>query len=154
MTGENFAGNIISNLASLPDFLRKPILTKRMKEFFTLPASEKQEIIENALNAGPTVDFGRFEKLFKTWLEILATLEPEQRAEMIGAYVSKVAKEPEKLIKFNTDAIFGIFLTLQSEQHELIAASVRDAVSRLNEDELKIVKMIVPDVAQQHIGIL
>jgi len=26
----NYAGNIIINLASLPDFLRKPILKKRM----------------------------------------------------------------------------------------------------------------------------
>ena len=153
MTGENFAGNIISNLASLPDFLRKPILAKRMKEFFALPESEKQEIIENALNAGPTVDFGRFEKLFKTWLEILATLQSEQRAELISAYVTKVVKDPEKLIKFNTDAIFGIFLTLQPEQHKLIAASLRDAVSRLDERESKIIKLIVPDVAQQYLRI-
>jgi len=34
MSEENFAGNIIINLASLPDFLRKPILKKRMMEFF------------------------------------------------------------------------------------------------------------------------
>ena len=35
MSEDNFAGNIIVNLASLPDFLRTPILKKRMIEFFS-----------------------------------------------------------------------------------------------------------------------
>ena len=41
MVGENFAGNIIINLANLPDFLRNPILKKRMIEFFSLPDADK-----------------------------------------------------------------------------------------------------------------
>ena len=49
----NYAGNIIINLASLPDFLRKPILKKRMTEFFSMSEPEKSEIINNALDAGP-----------------------------------------------------------------------------------------------------
>ncbi|NQZ55235.1 MAG: hypothetical protein HRS51_01885, partial [Candidatus Nitrosopelagicus sp.] len=48
----NYAGNIIINLASLPDFLRKPILKKRMMEFFPMSEPEKSEIINNALEAG------------------------------------------------------------------------------------------------------
>ena len=153
MTGENFAGNIIANLAGLPDFLRHPMLAKRMNEFFTLSALEKQEIIENALDAGPTVDFGRFEKLFKTWLEILATLQQEHRTELVGAYIKKVVQDPEKLIRFNTDAIFGIFLTLRPDQRESIAISVRDVISRLDERELKVIRLVVPDTARQHLGI-
>ena len=47
----NYAGNIIINLASLPDFLRKPILKKRMMEFFSMSEPEKSEIINNALEA-------------------------------------------------------------------------------------------------------
>ena len=39
----NYAGNIIINLASLPDFLRKPILKKRMIEFFSMSDSENQK---------------------------------------------------------------------------------------------------------------
>jgi len=42
MVEENFAGNIIINLASLPDFLRNPILKKRMIEFFSLSEPEKK----------------------------------------------------------------------------------------------------------------
>ncbi len=47
----NYAGNIIIVLANLPDFLRKPILKKRMMEFFTMSEPEKLEIINNALDA-------------------------------------------------------------------------------------------------------
>ena len=50
------------NLASLPDFLRTPILKKRMTEFFSKNDEEKAEIIVNALNAGPTIPFPNFSK--------------------------------------------------------------------------------------------
>ena len=62
MNSENFAGNIIVNLASLPDFLRKPILKKRMDEFFTLSEPDRLEVINNALEAGPTIPFPNFSR--------------------------------------------------------------------------------------------
>lgn len=52
MSEPNYAGNIIIVLASLPDFLRKPILKKRLDEFFTLSAPDRLEIINNALEIG------------------------------------------------------------------------------------------------------
>ena len=64
MVGENFAGNIIVNLASLPDFLRNPILKKRMMEFFSLAEPDRKEVINNALEAGPTIPFPNFSRLF------------------------------------------------------------------------------------------
>ena len=68
----NYAGNIIINLASLPDFLRKPILKKRMMEFFPMSEPEKSEIINNELEAGPTIPFPNFSKLFKRGLKCFA----------------------------------------------------------------------------------
>jgi len=91
MIEENFAGNIIINLASLPDFLRNPILKKRMVEFFSLSEPEKKEIINNALEAGPTIPFPNFSKLFKSWLKILATLSEEQRDGLFSAYIIEVS---------------------------------------------------------------
>ena len=86
MSEPNFAGNIIVNLASLPDFLRTPILKKRMTEFFSKNDDEKAEIIINALNAGPTIPFPNFSKLFKTWLEVLSTINSENREDMLRQY--------------------------------------------------------------------
>lgn len=153
MADGNFAGNIIVSLASLPDFLRKPILTKRMKEFFSLSDLEKKEIIENALSAGPTVDYARFEKLFKTWLEVLAAIPDERRIDIIKWYVVEIAQDPEKLIAFNMDAILGIFLTLSQGEQEVIAASVRNVISDLDGNSARVIKLVVPDGAQQRLGI-
>ena len=91
MTEDNFAGNIIVNLASLPDFLRTPILKKRMMEFFSMSNSEKEEIIINALEAGPTIPFPNFAKLFKTWLEVLCTVTEENRCDMFANYFKPVS---------------------------------------------------------------
>jgi hypothetical protein len=109
MSEPNFAGNIIVNLASLPDFLRTPILKKRMTEFFSKSEDDKAEIIVNALNAGPTIPFPNFSKLFKTWLEVLAEINVENREDMFSNYFRHILKSPEKIILFNLDAIFEIF---------------------------------------------
>ena len=109
MSEPNFAGNIIVNLASLPDFLRTPILKKRMTEFFSKNEDDKAEIIINALNAGPTIPFPNFSKLFKTWLEVLAEINVENREDMFSNYFRHILKSPEKIILFNLDAIFEIF---------------------------------------------
>ena len=106
MSEPNFAGNIIVNLASLPDFLRTPILKKRMTEFFSKSEDDKAEIIVNALNAGPTIPFPNFSKLFKTWLEVLAEINVENREDMFSNYFRHILKSPEKIILFNLDAIF------------------------------------------------
>ena len=74
MSEPNYAGNIIVVLADLPEFLRKPILQKGLMEFFSMSISEKKELINNALAAGPIIPFDKFSKLFKTWLEILTSI--------------------------------------------------------------------------------
>ena len=125
MAGPNYAGNIIVNLANLPDFLRKPILKKRMMEFFSLSEVEKKEIINNALEAGPTIPFPNFSKLFKTWLEILTTLAEEQREGLFVAYISEVVNSPQKLIAFNLDGILEIYLTLDEQKKEILAQTIR-----------------------------
>ena len=148
---ENFAGNIIVNLASLPDFLRIPILKKRMIEFFSMSESEKIEIIHNALEAGPSIPFPNFAKLFKTWLEILVTLPEEQRNGLFLAYIIEIAKSPQKLITFNLDGILEIFLTLKTSEKEVIAASIKKIIDNLGEEEKRRMNIIIPNNAKKHL---
>ena len=151
MVGENFAGNIIVNLASLPDFLRNPILKKRMIEFFTLGESEKSEVINNALEAGPTIPFLNFSKLFKTWLKILTTLSEEQREGLFSAYITEVVHSPQKLITFNLDGILEIFLTLEDNEKEIISNTVKKIIINLDENSKRRVLLVVPDNAKKHL---
>jgi len=116
MSEDNFAGNIIVNLASLPDFLRTPILKKRMVEFFSKEELDKKEIICNALEAGPTIPFLNFSKLFKSWLKIIANLSEEHREGMFLAYIKQSLLNPEKLIAFNLDGILEMFLQLEKRK--------------------------------------
>ena len=151
MVGENFAGNIIINLASLPDFLRNPILKKRMIEFFSLSEAERKEIINNALEAGPTIPFPSFSKLFKSWLKILTTLSEEQRTGLFSAYIIEVSQSPQKLINFHLDGILEIFLTLEKNEKEILANTIKKIINNLSEAEKRKILMVIPDNAKIHL---
>ena len=152
MSEENFAGNIIVNLASLPDFLRTPILKKRMIEFFSMTDSEKIEIINNALEAGPTIPFPNFSKLFKTWLEVLCTVTEENRYDMFSNYFNQIMKKPQKIILFNLDGILEIFLSLEGTNQRILSASIRNVVEHLDEESKRKMVLLTPEMARKIIG--
>ena len=153
MSEPNFAGNIIVNLASLPDFLRTPILKKRMVEFFSKEESDKKEIICNALEAGPTIPFLNFSKLFKSWLKIIANLPEEHREGMFLAYIKQSLLNPEKLIAFNLDGILEMFLQLEENEKETIAKTIQKIIGSLNEQERKRILIMIPNNAKIHLKI-
>ena len=151
MSEENFAGNIIVNLASLPDFLRTPILKKRMIEFDSKSELEKKEIINNALEAGPTIPFLNFSKLFKSWLKIIANLSEEQREGMFLAYITQSLLSPEKLISFNLDGILEIFLELEENEKETISNAIKKIIKNLNDEEREKILIMIPNNAKKHL---
>ena len=153
MSSPNHAGNIIVNLAGLPEFLRKPILHKRLLEFFSMSQEEKKEIINNALQAGPTIQFDKFSTLFKTWLEILCNLSEEQRNIMFSNYINEITSHPQKLIAFNLDGIFEIYLSLSEDKKSIISASLKEIVKSLDEGNRKKIYLIIPERAKNEIGI-
>ena len=153
MSEDNFAGNIIVNLASLPDFLRTPILKKRMIEFFSKEEEDKKEIIYNALEAGPTIPFLNFSKLFKSWLKIIANLSEEHREGMFLAYIKQSLLNPEKLIAFNLDGILEMFLQLEENEKETIGKTIQKIIRNLNEQERKRILIMIPNNAKIHLKI-
>ncbi|MDE0832055.1 MAG: hypothetical protein OSA03_02865 [Nitrosopumilus sp.] len=153
MSEENFAGNIIVNLASLPDFLRTPILKKRMIEFDSKSELEKTEIINNALEAGPSIPFLNFSKLFKSWLKIIASISEEHREGMFLAYITQSLLSPEKLIAFNLDGILEIFLQLEQNEKETISNTIKKIIKNLNDDERKKILIMIPNNAKNHLKI-
>ena len=153
MSEPNYAGNIIVSLANLPDFLRKPILQKRLMEFFSMSDQDRIEIINNALAAGPTIPFDNFAKLFKTWLEILSGLSEENRTIMFSSYVKEILTNPQKLVLFNLDGILEIFLLLTQAQKDTISNSIKKIVNTLDEPSRKKLQLIIPDRARLEFGI-
>ncbi len=153
MSEPNYAGNIIIILANLPDFLRTPILKKRLMEFFSMSEAEKAELINNALEAGPSIPFANFSKLFKTWLEVLSTVTEEQRTIIFSSYINEIVKVPQKLINFNLDGILEIFTSLEPSKKSILANSIRNIISRLEENPKKKMFLVIPENAKKHLGI-
>ncbi len=149
----NYAGNIIVSLANLPEFLRKPILKKRLMEFFSMSLSEKIEIINNALQAGPTIPFDKFLKLFKTWLEILSILSEEQRTIMFTTYINEITENPQKIILFNLDGILEVYLSLNQGEKDTISKSVKKIIDVLDDNKKKKLFLTIPDRAKIELGI-
>jgi len=153
MSQPNYAGNIIANLAGLPEFLRKPILQDRLSEFFSMSQEDRREIINNALQAGPMIQFDKFATLFKTWLEILCNLSEEHRIIMFSAYITEIVNHPEKIVLFNLDGIFEIYLSLSQEQKMVLSASIRKIVMSLDENSRKKIHLTIPEIASKEIGV-
>ena len=151
MSEPNYAGNIIVVLANLPDFLRIPILKKRMIEFFAMDDLEKKQLVNNALEAGPTIPFPNFAKLFKTWLEILTVLPEDQRIGLFSAYINAISESPQKIITFNLDGILEIFLSLDDEKQKIISEAVKKIIDNFEDERKRKLLLIIPDNAQKYL---
>ena len=153
LTEPNYAGNIIVILANLPDFLRKPILKKRMSEFYSMSDQERNVLIENALEAGPTIPFPNFLKLFKTWLEVLADETEENRKILVSSYVNEVTNFPQKLIAFNLDGMLEIYLTLDDSKKMIINNSLKLIIEKLESDAKRKLMLLIPNVLKNELGV-
>ena len=120
-----------------------------MTEFFSKNDDEKAEIIINALNAGPTIPFPNFSKLFRTWLEVLSTINNENREDMFSNYFKHILASPDKIILFNLDAIFEIFLQVDSQKQQILITSIKTVFDRLDQESKRKMNLLAPDSAKK-----
>ena len=120
-----------------------------MTEFFSKNDDEKAEIIINALNAGPTIPFPNFSKLFRTWLEVLSTINTENREDMFSNYFKHILASPDKIILFNLDAIFEIFLQVDSQKQQILITSIKTVFDRLDQESKRKMNLLAPDSAKK-----
>ena len=120
-----------------------------MTEFFSKNDEEKAEIIVNALNAGPTIPFPNFSKLFKTWLEVLATIDVRNREDMFSNYFKHILASPDKIILFNLDAIFEIFLQVDTQKQQILITSIKTVFDRLDQESKRKMNLLAPDSAKK-----
>jgi hypothetical protein len=135
------AGNIIQILADLPDFLRKPMLQNRLKEFFEMNDDEKRETIGMALAAVPTIDQNKLSVLFRTWLEVLSEFDVEKRAVIFQTYCKQIFANPRSILKLDFKLLTAVFLSLDQRKQERLTDSLHEVLLGLpNRNE--ILKMI------------
>ena len=145
------AGNIIEILADLPDFLRKPMLKNRLKEFYAMTDKEKYETIEMALSAAPLIDQRKLSVLFRTWLEVLTELDSEKRIIMFQTYCRQILANEHSLERLDFASLTSIFLSLDQKQRERLTDSLHEVLfSFPNRNE--IIKL-VPEISLKAIGL-
>jgi hypothetical protein len=146
------AGNIIQILANLPEFLRKPMLQKRLSEFFDMAEQERQETIALALTAAPTIDPQKLSVLVKTWLEILAGFDADRRTAIFGVYCSQVARQPESLQRLNFQSLTDTFMSLGDKEREILTDSFKEVLFTFPKREK--VLAAIPDYSKKALGLV
>ncbi len=111
-SGSNAAVNIIHILADLPDFLREPVLRKKLQEFYIYDESDKRETISRALNAASSIEAKKLNVLVKSWMEVLSELDTGRILTMLTLYCDEILKDRSVLEKLNFDSVVQAFITL------------------------------------------
>jgi hypothetical protein len=145
------AGNIIQILANLPDFLRKPMLQSRLKEFYAMSDDDRRETISMALSAAPGIEPAKLAVLFRTWLEILSEFDSEKRAIMFQIYCRQMLAGPRSVKELNFKSLTTTFLSLDQRQQERIADSLHEVLF-LFPNRNEILKL-VPEDSLKAIGL-
>ncbi|MDR3782260.1 MAG: hypothetical protein P4K92_03000, partial [Candidatus Nitrosotalea sp.] len=68
-------------------------------------------------------------------------------------YINEIKNHPEKLIAFNLDGIFEIFMSLAPEQRTVLSATLKELIRSFDEKDRKKLNMIIPESAKKEIGI-
>ena len=145
------AGNIIQILANLPDFLRKPMLQNRLKEFYAMTDKDKLETIGMALSAAPTIDQSKLAVLFRTWLEVLSEFDSDKRTVMFHSYCRQILSNSHLLEKLDFKLLTLTFLSLDQKQRERITDSLYEVLfSFPNRNEIL---KLVPEDSLKAIGL-
>lgn len=146
------AGNIIQILANLPDFLRRPMLQKRLNEFFDMDEQDRQETIGLALSAAPTIDPAKLSVLVKTWLEVLAGFDSSQRLAIFSTYCKQILVQPESLQKLNFQSLTATFQSLGEKEQQVLADSLKEVLFSIPNKERFLA--LVPEPTKKVLGLV
>lgn len=138
------AGSIIQILANLPEFLRRPMLQSRLKEFFSMSEENKRETIAMALAAAPSIDPAKLSVLVKTWLEAISEFEPSKRSILFHTYSEQVLANPGALRALDFGSLTRTFISLGESQRQAITDSLHETLFAIPNRQ-QILKLIPED---------
>jgi hypothetical protein len=138
---EHATENIIQTLVELPEFLRKPILESRLREFYALDAQDKYEIVSGILEAVPFFEEGKISALVKTWLSVLSNFDASHIVEMLRVYCRELMNSPGIIQRMPVKEITDIFCDLKYAQKQKLSDCLKEAILSFP-DKDKIVDLI------------
>lgn len=87
--------NVIQILATLQEFLRKPIIKNKLIDFYRLDKADQIEIIGLILTSIPSIDRNILEELMITWFGVLSQFDNIKISYILSIYLEEIFKKPE-----------------------------------------------------------
>ena len=84
---------------------------------------------------------------FESYL-LLSEDNNENREDMFSNYFRHILISPEKIILFNLDAIFEIFLQIDKEKQKILISSIKIVFDKLDEESKRKMILLTPDSAK------
>ena len=145
---QNASRDILQIVSNLPDFLRKPIILKKLHEFYSLSERDKYETISLILRGTCSVESTKLYPLIKTWLHILAELESAKVTEIFRIYCEFFLLNPTFFEKLNIQPLIDVFLKLENRNKEKLSDCLKE-VFFLFPNRNKILKSIPASTLQK-----
>ena len=123
---QNASRDILQIVSNLPDFLRKPIILKKLHEFYSLSERDKYETISLILRGTCSLESTKLYPLIKTWLHILAELESVQVTEIFRIYCEFFLLNPTFFKKLNIQPLIDVFLKLENRKKEKLSDCLKE----------------------------
>ena len=123
---QNASRDILQIVSNLPDFLRKPIILKKLHEFYSLSERDKYETISLILRGTCSVESTKLYPLIKTWLHILAELESVKVTEIFRIYCEFFLSNPTFFEKLNIQPLIDVFLKLENRNKEKLSDCLKE----------------------------
>ena len=123
---QNASRDILQIVSNLPDFLRKPIILKKLHEFYSLSERDKYETISLILRGTCSVESTKLYPLIKTWLHILAELESVKVTEIFRIYCEFFLLNPTFFEILNIQPLIDVFLKLENRKKEKLSDCLKE----------------------------
>ncbi len=122
------AVSMIQILADLPEFLRKPMLQRRLSEFYAMNGQMQRDTVRLAPGAAPTIPAPKVATLVKTWLEVLAEFEPARRAVMFSLYCHEILLDPGAFKRLDLALLTDSYMSLPESKRRVISDSIHEVL--------------------------
>jgi hypothetical protein len=123
---QNTSRDILQIVSNLPDFLRKPIILKKLHEFYSLNERGKYETISLILTGTRSVEPSKLYPLIKTWLQILAELESVKVTEIFRIYCEFFVLNPTFFERLDIQPLIDVFLKLENRNKEKLSDCLKE----------------------------
>lgn len=120
--------DILQIVADLPDFLRKPIIVKKLDEFYSLDDPTKYETISMILRGSSSIESNKLFPLIKTWLQILTELESNKVNDIFRIYCEVLLVNRTFFEKLNTQPLVDAFLKLENKNKNKLSDCLKEVI--------------------------